>query len=455
MSFTEYATKGQLAILENGIFLVDGCRPTPNLTGDRLEIKTGDIALGWPMRPVHLNSLWLAYARANDRLEDAINNAAKEVIAQPLKLVQESQINFALNLDSNYIKAVRTILFEFGLYFVERKASEIMGALKNREDTKTDALLSHLESKLGTIDIVSSPEKLRSLVENFIAVLKDRPLEQFDTTVRKELKSQLARKDAEGVFWDGRKSVRLQRCNGAADANAEKTIYINGVAYTATTKIGQGVLEMDYVFSTYETQFVRKQSIGRAEKRLDQIGANMSQRELGILVMALKAGNNDVTLDLGKWGLVLKPDKITVYLNVPPYALRDWARPLPASYHAFPKERVAITIIKDKSGEFLQDHCTAPYLLGEGWSPFISDGHGKDRNICMGTFNDHHATTLHGLSFPQWLAKYLSEAYKIVTSGYNKRSDHWGYVGNAGLEMFPKKTKEELETLGIPVTNED
>ncbi len=455
MLFTEYAAgQGQLAILENGVFLVDGTKPalTP-LAGDRLEVHNKGLVLSWPLRLVDINSVWKAHMRANRGIEDKVNNAAKEVIAQPLKLVQEIKIGATLNIDGNYIKAVKMLLFEFGNYFIERSTAELLQAVKGAGEVKDESLLSLLESKLGAEEVAISPAKLRGLLENFIEVMKEKPLEPFSSAFGKKTTAWLG--GSRGVFVDRTYGFKLEPKQGD-QPDAEKVIYVGGVAYVPAEKPSLWQISgIDSAFSEYESQFVRAQGIARAGERLGQVDAGMSRRELGILAAALKKGIDNVTLDFGKFGIILKPSDITVYLNVPKHALRDWARPFPARYYLFPESKVAIKIHKNASGDFVRAGRSNPFILGDGFSPFIYSGHGRDSEICMGSFREDSTHLLRGLSFPAELAKHLNEAYKIVTAGYRKGAQHFGHVGRDGLQQYTQKSLDELSVMGVPVTNEE
>ncbi|MBI2041191.1 MAG: hypothetical protein HYT16_03760 [DPANN group archaeon] len=435
MSFIQYAAEqGQLAILESGIFLVDGGAPALQAgEGDRLEKRVDGFVLSWPLRSVDFNSLWTAHARANQQaLEKKINLAASEVIHKPLDLVKESRLSLALKIDASYVSLLKEILFNSGVHLT--KIPDKGESLDVARTRRREEYLNYLENRLGTEAVEFDPAKLRSLVQNFIDIMRDRPLSQFDAVMRKKIKHAIG--SGPGFLISGGGAHALK----AAPAPADVSLYINGITYV----LGEVLVrpDIDSVFIDYAAEFAEAQGIKRAAGRASEIDIGVDRRELGILMAALKKGIGNVTLDMGDWGVVLNEGTITVHINIPEYALRDWKSSARRCY-LMPACKVAVrAYLNTKKAEW---ELTAPFALGGAPNPFVNG-----QSICLGTASSNLTVDL-----PLYLriVKYLSEGHKIITTGYGRGDSH-PYHRLSSVSSKLIRTEEELQKAGIPITNE-
>lgn len=429
MSFIQYAAgQGQLAILENGIFLVDGGAPAQNLKGDRLEIRVGNSSLSWPLLPVDFNSLWTAYAREHRQaLETKINQAAGDLIQKPLDLVRASKLSAALNIDADYVSLLKKILFDSGLHL-----TKLATTVKAR---RREEYLNYLEGALGAEPVEFDPTKLRELVKNFVDIMRDRRIGQFDAVLRRKIKNAIG--DRQGFFISCGKLHELK----TAPAGSEEVICINGVSYINGNQFSD-LTSIDSAFEEYTAEFTEVQGIRRAAGRAGEIDIGIDKREFGILIAALKKGIDNTTLDFNDWGITLNKKTITVYIKIPEYALRDW-RDVSKRCYLMPACKVAVSVSLDPRTS--RQDLTAPFALGGTSNPFVSGS-----NICLGTasYNLNADLPLH-LS----IVKYLSEGHKIITTGYGRGS----FTPYAPLSHFPSsliRSEEDLRKAGIPITNE-
>ncbi|MBI4096080.1 MAG: hypothetical protein HY438_04420 [DPANN group archaeon] len=435
MSFIKYATgQGQLVILKDGIFLVDGGAPTQKREGDRLEKIVGDVVLSWPLRPVDFNSLWAAHARENRQLlESQINLAAGEVIQKPLALVRESKLSSALDIDAKYVSLLKKILFDSGMYFTKIPDEGESPAIAKAH--RRERYLNYLEGRLGAEPVEFNPEKLRNLVRNFIDIMRDRPLGQFGAVIGRKINQAVGVR--EGFFVSGGMGYELK----SAPAGADEILHIGGKAYIISD-LNFNLPDIDGAFKEYFSEFAEAEGIKRAADRAGEIDIGVDKREFGILISALKKGINRTTLDFDDWGITLNTDGMTVYLKVPEYALKDWLGSEQNCY-LMPACKVAVKVYRDlqKTGE----EVTPPFALGSTTNPFVSG-----QNICLGTARSNLNANL---PLHLRIVKYISEGHKIITTGYS-RTDN--FTPSFKLSQLGKKfirSEEDLREAGIPITN--
>ncbi len=433
MSLLGYSPdRGPLAIVRSGLYLADGSQPRYSINGDRLELREGETLLAWPLLQVDADSLWKVYASARrENLEAAIINNTETILDRHTKIrMSDSSLH---SWSPDYLNMLRTVLFEAGKYFVERSDAELGHILDSDARLERQMMCDYLESKLGSMHIEFDETELHRYADE----LESQHLESFGEFIQNHVESRFS--EDEGVFSSGNETRHLS----AGSCNGRIHLHIGDRTYETHDKsVNTAYALLDEMFTSYTDRFTRHYAAKQAAERIKHLGEDGYRREVEILTSALRKGTRGVEFRFDNWGVKLNPDNVAVYLEIPPYALmigRNRKR-----YYLFPRSRVAVNVHRDLT-------CSSPFLMGISMSPFIVEGRGSNKIICMGTWEKD---IVDKLPAPERIAKYLLGAQATITKGYTQSSGPYRRLDTV-VFVANRRPKWMLKMLKIPVTNEE
>jgi len=438
MSFIAHARKaGPVIFLDSGIYLVRGCEPVLKFDGNRLEVTNDDMTLVYPLLLQHNDSIWKIHlVRKNADIERRIDSAVMANVEEKLS-AEEQAISTALGVDSKYMSVAKMMLFEVGPYFAKRQEGELGKVIVGGNKAEKEVVLDVLETKLGR----TQQNHAKEIIKQYVSELTQAgnvEIEPFGKVFEKTLRAALLLSSAAGfmVCDDVTNVLTVERHTKAKLSGP--VVCVGDRQYTAMPSDKDWLTSLESVFTTQANAYIKAETSRRIADRVKTLEANLDERELGIFTAALKLAKKETELSFGEWGIIFGKQNLIIYVNVPQYALRDWAHHA-TSYHRFPESKVAITITTNGS-------LSGPFLLGKGYSPFVGNG-SDNTTICMGDYK-----TPADLPKPLLIVNLLYKAKQVLLSGYRKGANHGGRTGN--LNMFPSITEEECQRQGIPITNE-
>lgn len=441
-----------LAVYDNKIYIADeSCFKSKNK--DKVYLNKNGVDVELSLLPVDIGSLWKVYVSDKEKeLEKLVEKEIKKQKAIPA----EEKLGSMCGNNVEYIKLLKSVLFELCPYLNERSDDEIANLFSKTKKSQKDFWLEFLESELKcgsslqkNLELYSKNKKRSSKSKSSVKKIPD--IISFEEFFFSKMKQKIDSYGAKGlVFMEnklysiaqstyktidkiqlGSKKYGIYRTDGGAGANFESNTFVKSI---------ENIFE-EYFLITAEHEAVKRRS--ELEKEFVQ---GDKDRERMILYNVLKHFEKNKTLDFGEFGL--KSDdaqnRITVYLNVPEYALKTLSSD---SYnkrcYLFPETKVAIDIRNEKG-------YSDPFLLGSAYSPFIAYGHGIDHKICMGYYSNHAITKM---EYPLNIIKYLQDAKKIILQGYRGGAYPHRHINEIGGKV-KEISKEELKKRNIPITNE-
>lgn len=435
--FAHTLARGPLALIEGQPYVPDG-RPSTQVNGDCLIMGDEPDALRFPLTRVDVPSLWTVYGRNKaDNLEAAIEERAKSRLSGS----GDKALASLLGAPPEYVSLTRFVLFDVFPHLLGSSADEQTAVLAGTAPPGKAAILPTLTSLFG-----KDPVDLTRTVD-----LPAGPAQTFEQTYLHTLRGRTRTSDMLALGFRA-PTYRLEAAATGAPARlaAEAAVVVAGRTYIPTRQVDFNPATLDEAFARHFDHLV---DIGFAARLRELVGKDSDT--YGVLAAALKQRSTNRSFEAASAGLVFQTKSITVYVKVPPYALRDWLaqrgiddeRPRPGShplYYVFPESKVAVNVETNLRR-------SSAYLMGPSQSPFISSGHGHNLAICTGNLaSAPYAEALAKLPEGLRVAKYLQDAAGIITSGYTSNCHPYIHLGQA----FSPATIEEITRRGIPITNE-
>lgn len=407
-------------------------------------------------------SLWKIYENKNkSKLEEEIEKKVNEILKSVLK-TQETKLSSILNLDTDYVNTVKMAIFEICPKLIERNSDEIENIINNDEINERSEFIDYLETKINikkhddTNINQNIDNKLKEIDLSDLTLKK--PIE-FSDYFKNKILNILNHFNAKGILIHSQDFFYLHDqitfYNSISIViDKEKYQPINFVNTLEISAIDQIFTEYTTILSNYLAEKKVYNSIKNSIKDKDNISISNSERKLKILSEVF----NKKKFEFEDFGFKLIPEnkEVVIYLKVPKYALKDHIgeitsedygyRNIWKGYYLFPETKIATKIYK--YGTNLS--CGKPYLMEFSYSPFISEGCGENKTLCMGTYDVIYFSKI---SFPNAIVKYLNDAKKILTKGYTYKAKPHKLLTSSVFDSL-KVQKKDIERMNIPITNE-
>lgn len=413
MTFVEFAAnRGPVTIVDGAIYVTSA----GEATGDKIMLN----GRAWPLSSIDAESLWQVYSSMNrQRFEAEVAEKTKSLA----KNVSGSEmLSTMLNINAQYINALRSVLFETSLHFMDRDPGLFLG--DEPVDDK-ESVINYLEKRLDT----------KAVLELKGGGAKALDIQSFGNYFLKNLGYA-----SNTLFMDGR--------SYALPNTYDQPMIVAGMnKRTKGRTMDIRPSDVDKLLESYFQLAVEADGTRRLSERMKNI-EETEGKEAKILASALARGTKGIDISLGDWGVILKEDRIVAYLKIKEYVLRDWLNKADKKYYVFPETTVGVHVFPHNPYAN-EPSVSKPVILNDVPSPF-SHGERGEAHICMGAYGKYRDVT-GDMRMPDKVATYMLDAKKVLTTGYSSV----GYGGvSETLRHFTPITMEEIASRKIPVTNE-